>query len=165
MVNSYRYAFAATTSVIPSSGTTADLGTGEIGVFDGTTYTATSGVSAKSIIIAQGVPATLYPQGVAKGNFSLKTDIIKGNAVKSWKRVTGRKGKGIITTMGFDGVDTTKGLTVKEGDSFTFWITLSGAPIDIFWVTLLKLIMPLGQSNLQLFFLVFLIAQIVVVLM
>lgn len=130
MVNSYRYAFAATTSVIPSSGTTADLGTGEIGVFDGSTYTATSGLSAKSIIVAQGVPATLYPQGVAKGNFSVKTDIIKGNAVKSWKRVTGRKGRGIITTMGFDGVDTGKGLTVKSGDSFTFWITLSGSPID-----------------------------------
>jgi hypothetical protein len=31
--------------------------------------------------------------------------------------------------MGFDGVDTTKNLTVKQGKDFTYWVTLSGAPI------------------------------------
>ena len=62
MVNSYRYAFAATTSDIPSTGTTVDLGVGQLGVFDGKTFAATSGVSAKSILIAQGTPDSLFPQ-------------------------------------------------------------------------------------------------------
>ena len=53
MVNSYRYVFAASTSTIPVSGTTVDLGIGEIGVFDGKTFQATNGVTAKSILIAQ----------------------------------------------------------------------------------------------------------------
>ena len=129
MVNSYRYAFAASTGTIPSSGTTTDLGIGEIGVFDGKTWQATNGVLAKSIIIAQGVPSTVFPQGVAKGNFTLKTEVVKGKSVRKWTKVPAQRGQGMITTMGFDGVDTNKGLTVKQGDTFTFWITLSGTPI------------------------------------
>lgn len=129
MVNSYRYVFAASTPTIPVSGTTVDLGIGEIGVFDGKTFQATSGVTAKSILIAQGTPDTVFPHGVAKSNHTYKTDIIKGTAVKSWKKVNGKKGSGLEITMGFDGVDTTKNLTVKQGKDFTYWVTLSGAPI------------------------------------
>lgn len=129
MVNSYRYVFAASTSTIPVSGTTVDLGIGEIGVFDGKTFQATNGVTAKSILIAQGTPDTVYPHGVAKSNHTYKTDVIKGSAVKSWKKVNGKKGSGLEITMGYDGVDTTKNLTVKQGKAFTFWVTLSGAPI------------------------------------
>lgn len=129
MVNSYRYAFAATTSDIPSTGTTVDLGVGQLGVFDGKTFAATSGVSAKSILIAQGTPDSLFPQGASKGNQTYKTDIIKGSNVKSWKVKKASRGKGMITTMGFDGADLTKNLTVKKGEAFTFWVTLSGSPI------------------------------------
>ena len=129
MVNSYRYVFAASTPTIPVSGTTVDLGIGEIGVFDGKTFQATDGVTAKSILIAQGTPDTVFPHGVAKSNHTYKTDIIKGSAVKSWKKVNGKKGSGLQITMGYDGVDTTKNLTVKQGKSFTYWVTLSGAPI------------------------------------
>jgi hypothetical protein len=129
MVNSYRYVFAASTPTIPVSGTTVDLGIGEIGVFDGKTFQATSGVTAKSILIAQGTPDTVFPHGVAKSNHTYKTDVIKGTAVKSWKKVNGKKGSGLQITMGFDGVDTTKNLTVKQGKDFTYWVTLSGAPI------------------------------------
>lgn len=129
MVNSYRYAFAASTPTIPSSGTTADLGIGELGIFDGKTYQATNGITAKSIVIAQGVPDTVFPHGVAKSNHTYKTGVIKGSAVKGWKKVNGQSGQGMIVTLGYDGVDATKGLTVKEGKSFTFWVTLSGAPI------------------------------------
>jgi len=129
MVNSYRYVFAASTPTIPVSGTTTDLGIGEIGVFDGKTWQATNGVTAKSIVIAQGVPDTVFPQGVAKSNHTYKTDIIKGSAIKSWKKVNGKQGSGLQITLGYDGVDATKNLTVKQGKSFTFWVTLSGAPI------------------------------------
>lgn len=129
MVNSYRYVFAASTPTIPVSGTTVDLGIGEIGVFDGKTFQATNGVTAKSILIAQGTPDTVWPHGIAKSNHTYKTDVIKGSAVKSWKKVNGKKGSGLQITMGYDGVDTTKNLTVKQGKSFTYWVTLSGAPI------------------------------------
>jgi len=129
MVNSYRYVFAATTPTIPVSGTTVDLGIGEIGVFDGKTFQATNGVTAKSILIAQGTPDTVFPHGIAKSNHTYKTDVIRGSAVKSWKKVNGKKGSGLQITMGYDGVDTTKNLNVKQGKSFTYWITLSGTPI------------------------------------
>lgn len=129
MVNSYRYVFAASTSEIPSTGTTTGLGIGQIGVFDGKTYQATNGATAKSIVINQGVPATVFPHGVAKGNFTLTSGVINGHSVKSWKKVNGKTGQGMITTMGYDGADTNKNLTVKQGDSFTYWVTLSGAPI------------------------------------
>lgn len=128
MTNSYRYVFAASIPDLPSSGTTVDLGIGQIGVFDGKTYQATSGVTAKSIIIAQGTPDTVYPQGVAKGNFTYKSDVIQGHLVKSWKRALAKKGQGMVVTMGYDGVDTTKTLNVPEGKSFTFWLTMSGTP-------------------------------------
>jgi len=129
MQNSYRYVFAASTPEIPTSGTTVDLGIGEIGVFDGKTWQATAGVTAKSIVVAQGTPKESWIQGIAKGDQTFKSDVIKGGLVKSWKRALGTKGQGMITTMGFDGVDTTKGLTVPQGKSFTFWVTLSGAPV------------------------------------
>lgn len=129
MVNSYRYAFAATTSTVPKYGTTVDLGIGEIGVFDGKTFQATDGVTAKSILIAQGVPDTVFPHGVAKSNHTYKTDVIKGSAVKSWKKVSAKKGEGMIVTLGYDGADASKSLTVKQGKSFTYWVTLSGPAI------------------------------------
>lgn len=129
MVNSYRYVFAASTSTIPVSGTTVDLGIGEIGVFDGKTFQATSGVTAKSILIAQGTPDTVFPHGVAKSNHTYQTGIIKGSAVKSWKKVNGKKGSGLQITMGYDGVDTTKNLTVEQGKDFTYWVTMSGPAI------------------------------------
>jgi len=129
MVNSYRYVFAASTSDLPSSGTTVDLGIGQIGVFDGKTYQATSGLTAKSILVAQGTPDVIYPHGVAKSNHTFKSSVIQGGAVKSWKKVSGQEGSGMVVTLGYDGVDTTKGLTVKQGKSFTYWVTLSGAPI------------------------------------
>jgi len=129
MVNSYRYAFVSSTTDIPTSGTTVDLAVGQVGVFDGKTWQATDGVSAKSIVIAQGTSNTLFPHGVAKGNQTYKTPVLKGYNVKSWKVKKASKGKGMITTLGFDGVDTTKNLTVKKGKSFTFWVTLSGQPI------------------------------------
>src|SRR6187402_9659 len=131
MVNSYRYVFAASIPDLPTSGTTVDLGIGQIGVFDGKTYQATSGVTAKSIIVAQGTPEEKWIQGVAKADFTYKSDPIKGGLVKSWKRSLATKGQNMITTLGFDGVDTTKGLTVSQNadNNFTFWITLSGTPV------------------------------------
>lgn len=129
MYNQYRYSFAASVSNLPSSGTTVDLGIGQIGVFDGKTYQATNGSTSKSIIIAQGTPDTKWLAGVAKSNHTFKTDIIKGSAVRSWKKVNGKAGSTGVVTVGFDGVDTNKNLTVKKGKSFSYWVTMSGQPV------------------------------------
>jgi hypothetical protein len=129
MVNSYRYAFAATTPDLPTSGTTVDLGIGQIGIFDAKTWVATATPTSKSIVIAQGTPDTKWIQGVAKGNQTYKSLTIKGSKVTGWKAVKARKPQGQIYTMGFDGVDVTKTLNVPVGKNFTFWITMSGQPI------------------------------------
>lgn len=132
MTNSYRYAFAASVPSIATSGKPKDLGVGQIGVFDGKTWQATDGTLAKSILIAQGTPDVLFPQGVLRGNFTHKTNVLKGSQIKSFKKKDGQKGKNMVVAMGFDGVDTTKNLTVKKGDNFTFWLTLSGTPVAKF---------------------------------
>jgi hypothetical protein len=129
MVNSYRYAFAATTPDLPTSGTTVDLGIGQIGIFDAKTWVATATPTSKSIVIAQGTPDTKWIQGVAKGNQTYKSLTIKGSKVTGWKAVKAQKPQGQIYTMGFDGVDVTKTLNVPVGKNFTFWITMSGQPI------------------------------------
>jgi hypothetical protein len=129
MVNSYRYAFAATTPDLPTSGTTVDLGIGQIGIFDAKTWVATATPTSKSIVIAQGTPDTKWIPGVAKGNQTYKSLTIKGSKVTGWKAVKAQKPQGQIYTMGFDGVDVTKTLNVPVGKNFTFWITLSGQPI------------------------------------
>jgi len=129
MVNSYRYAFAATTPDLPTSGTTVDLGIGQIGIFDAKTWVATATPTSKSIVIAQGTPDTKWIPGVAKGNQTYKSLTIKGSKVTGWKAVKARKPQGQIYTMGFDGVDVTKTLNVPVGKNFTFWITMSGQPI------------------------------------
>jgi hypothetical protein len=127
-VNSYRYAWVASTSELPSTGTTVDLGIGQIGVFDGKTYQATNAVTAKSILIAQGTPDDVFPQGVAQGNETFKSGVIK--KLNTFSKVTASRGQGMVVTLGFDGVDTTKNLTVKKGDPFNFWVTLTGQPIN-----------------------------------
>jgi hypothetical protein len=129
MVNSYRYAFAATTPDLPTSGTTVDLGIGQIGIFDAKTWVATATPTSKSIVIAQGTPDTKWMPGIAKGNQTYKSLTIKGSKVTGWKAVKAQKPQGQIYTMGFDGVDVTKTLNVPVGKNFTFWITMSGQPI------------------------------------
>lgn len=132
MVNSYRYVFVSSTSQLPSTGTTVDLGIGQVGIFDAKTWTATPApnvTTSKAIVIAQGTPGDVFPQGVAKGNQTFKTDAISPYRVKGWTAVEAQPAKNMVVTMGFDGVDTTKTLNVPTGKNFTFWLTLSGQPI------------------------------------
>ena len=53
MTNAYRYVFAASVTDVPTSGKPIDLGIGQVGVFDGKTWDATSGINAKSILLAR----------------------------------------------------------------------------------------------------------------
>jgi hypothetical protein len=132
MVNNYRYVFVSSTSQIASAGTTVDLGVGELGIFDAKSWTALSAPNYtvnKAIVIAQGTPADVFPAGVAKGNQTYKTSAIIPQNVKGWNGYKASKGKNMVVTMGYDGVDTTKTLNVPVGKNFTYWITMSGQPI------------------------------------
>jgi len=128
MTNPYRYSFAASVPTLPTTGTTIDLAVGQIGIFDAKTYQAKANGQAKSIVIAQGTPGVKFPSGVAQGNFTKKSDAIVGRNLRSFKKFKARKGQKEIVTMGFDGVDITKNLTVPVGKSFTYWVTMSGQP-------------------------------------
>jgi len=129
MLNSYRYAFCASVPDLLTSGTTIDLAVGQVGIFDAKNYQAKADGQAKSIIIAQGTPGVKFPSGVAQGNFTKKSDPIVGRNLRSFKKFKARKGQNQIMTMGFDGADLTKNLTVPVGKSFTYWLTLTGQPI------------------------------------
>ena len=129
MVNSYRYAFAATTPDLATAGTTVDLGIGQIGIFDAKTWVATTMPLGREIVIAQGTSDTLFPSGAGRGNQTMKTLGIKGSKVKAWRATKAQKAHGEIVTLGYDGVDATKSLSVPVGKNFTFWLTLTGQPI------------------------------------
>lgn len=126
--NSYRYAWLTNIPELPTSGQPIDLGIGQIGVFNGKTWVATSGATDKSILIAQGTSGEVFPQGVLQGNDTFKTGEIK--KINAFRKLSASKGQGMAVTMGFDGVDTTKNLTVKKGKPFNFYLTLTGDPIN-----------------------------------
>ena len=130
--NSYRYAFASSTSQLPTSGTTVNLAVGEIGIFDAATWQATTAPSVlnKAIVIAQGTDNLKFPPGAGFGTQTPKTGEIEALNVKSWRAVKAQPGKSEVWTIGYDGVDTTKNLTVPAGaTNFTFWLTLTGQPM------------------------------------
>ena len=131
MVNPYRYAFATNISAIATSGSTVDLGLGEIGIFDAKTYQATNGATSSAIIIAQGNASSPVSKGYLTGNFTPSTTKIEGRRVKSWKKVPARKASGMVAYMGYAGIDKNKNLSVPLTESFTFWMTLSGTPIAL----------------------------------
>lgn len=129
MVNSYRYAFASSTPILPTTGYTTDLAVGQVGVFDGKTFEATNGQNVKSIILAQGVGA----DGLAFAGFTnktLKSLEIKQGQIKSFKVKYGKKPVPMVWTLGYDGADTTKNLLVPQyKDTFDFALTFTGQPI------------------------------------
>lgn len=132
MTNSYRYVFVSSTPQLPSTGTTVDLATGQVGIFDAKTYSAVTAPSFtlnKSIILAQGTSPDKFPKGISKGNQTRKTDPIKPSDITSWNAYAARPAKGMAITLGYDGVDITKTLNVSSGENFTFWITLTGQPV------------------------------------
>jgi hypothetical protein len=131
--NSYRYVFASSTSQLPSTGTTVNLGVGQVGIFDANSWQAVTAPTVQvnnAILFAQGTPADTFPQGVAKGNQTYKTQALTPFQITKWKAHKAQPGKSQVVTLGYDGVDATKNLNVPTGaTNFTFWVTLSGQPI------------------------------------
>lgn len=130
---SYRNVFVASTGTILSSGTTTNLGVGQIGIFDTKKYQAQTAPvynTVPEIIIAQGTPdRSVLPDGAALGNETYKTVPINGKYVTNWTVQPSQRPQGRIITLGYDGVNANKTLFAKPGDTKTFWLKLSGQPI------------------------------------
>lgn len=130
--NSYRNTFVSNIDQILTSGTTTALAIGELGIFDARTYAATTAPAYNTnpeIIIAQGTNDMSLPMGVGKANFTAKAPAFKASAVTKWEKNLSQLPKNGIVTIGYDGVDTSKTLTVKSGKQVRFWLTLSGQPV------------------------------------
>lgn len=117
-----------------ATGSTLDqLAVGQIGIFDAKTnraVTAPTYAANKAIYIAQGTPdRSNFPEGAAVPNIFRKTHTIQGKKLISLRGKKGNLGHGEIVTLGFDGVDVTKTLTAMPGETFYYWVRLTGDPI------------------------------------
>jgi hypothetical protein len=117
-----------------STGSTLDqLAVGQIGIFDAKTnlaVTAPTYAANKAIYIAQGTPdRSNFPEGAGVPNILRKTHTIQGKRLISLRGKKGNLGYGELVTLGFDGVDVSKTLTAKPGETFYYWVRLTGDPI------------------------------------
>lgn len=109
------------------------LATGQLGIFDAKTnlsVTAPTYQANRAIYFAQGTPdRSGFPEGAGVPNIYRKSHVIKGKNLISLRGAKASRGHGEIVTLGFDGSDATKTLTAKPGDTFYYWIRLTGEPI------------------------------------
>ena len=113
--------------------TLADLAVGQIGIFDAKTnrsVTAPTYAVSKAIYIAQGTPdRSNFPEGAGVPNVYRKTHEIRGKEIKALFGKKANRGQSEIVTLGYDGVDLTKTLTAKPGETFYYYVRLTGDPI------------------------------------
>jgi len=109
------------------------LGVGQLGIFDAKTnlsVTAPTYQNNKAIYIAQGTPdRSGFPEGAGVPNIYRKSHVIEGKKLISLRGTKASRGRGEIVTLGFDGSDASKTLTAKPGDTFYYYIRLTGEPI------------------------------------
>lgn len=147
----YKDFYIATTGELASSGGTEDLAVGQIGFFSGKTWqvtTAPTFQTAKTLVVAQGTPdLSGMPEGAGIPNTSFKVtiDAQKGK-ILDWYVKKSQRPQNMIVRLGFDGVDTTKTLTAKPGETKQVWLKLSGQPINNFYPDVpagLKIMLPI----------------------
>jgi len=130
--NSYRNVFLTNLSTIPSSGTTLDLGIGEIGIVNVKTNTLTSSPNfptVRSIQIAQGTSDKKLPKGFQMGNQTWRTPEIPASKDIKFEALPAQKLQNMIVTLGYDGADTSKTMAPRKGKDVELYITLTGQPI------------------------------------
>lgn len=133
----FRKVFVTTSASVytASTGTTTDLTTGLIGIFDGSTYLG-AGASPtysghKSIMIAQGTPDLSYaPKGAGLRNETDKSKVIRGTKILEWRGKASQAGQTDIVAIGYDGVDTNKTMDGKCDEIKHLYIKLTGKPIE-----------------------------------
>jgi len=130
--NSYRNVFLTNLETIPSSGTTLDLGIGQLGIVNVRTnaLTATPNFPAvRSIQIVQGTSDKKLPKGFQQGNQTFRTPEIPASPNIEFYALKAQKLQNMIVTLGYDGADATKTMTPRKGKDVRLFITLTGQPI------------------------------------
>lgn len=130
----YKEYFVATTGTLLSSGTTTDLGVGQLGIFNVKNWQATTAPlfpQVQSLVIAQGTPELKLAEGELQSDASFKTSQIFGKNVKSWRVKRAQKPQQRIVAVGFNGND--GNLTAAPGEVKTIYLTLTGQPISRFY--------------------------------
>lgn len=129
-----RHMVSNISTLLASGLTLADLGVGQLGIFDAKTnlsVTAPTYQANKAIYIAQGTPdRSNFPEGAGVPNIYRKTHTIQGKKLISLRAKKANRGQGEIVTLGNTGIPgDTKTLTAKPGETFYYWVRLTGDPI------------------------------------
>lgn len=123
---------------IRTTGSTADLKAGELGLFDAETFKAlASGATYTKnpkVILAQG---SFHQKDVlALGHGGLKESIksrpIEGSHITEWRLANPKRAKNHIITVGYDGADVTKTLATEKDTVYKLRITVKGSPVSRF---------------------------------
>lgn len=121
-------------TLLPTGLTLADLGVGQIGIFDAKTnlsVVAPNYATTKAIYIAQGTPDhSNFPEGAGVPNVYRKTHTIAGKKIQKLYGKKANTGQVEIVTLGNTGIaGDTKTLTAKPGETFYYYVRLTGDPI------------------------------------
>lgn len=115
------------------SGTINNLAVGQFGIFDAKTNQAIANPTYQNnpvIYIAQGTPDhSNFVEGAMVPNVVRRTKNINGKLVKKLFGKKANRGQVELVTLGYDGIDTTKTLTAKPGETVYYWVRLTGDPI------------------------------------
>jgi len=124
--------FVATTGNLLQSGTTTDLGIGQLGIFSVPSYQAQTlpqFPAVRSIQIVQGTSDEPLNVGTFQGNSSDKTPVIDARKITGLKTKKADKAQNGIVYMGFNG-ENGETLTLAPGETKKFWVRLSGTAIN-----------------------------------
>jgi len=121
-------------TLLPAGLTLADLAVGQIGIFDAKTnlsVTAPTYAVNKAIYIAQGTPDhSNFPEGAGVPNIYRKTHVIQGKKIQNLYAKKANSGQVEIVTLGNTGISgDTKTLSAKPGETFYYYVRLTGDPI------------------------------------
>ena len=122
---------------IRTSGSTSDLKPGELGLFDAHTFKAlgqgATYTSNREVVLAQG---SFHQKDVlALGHGGLKESIkakIDGHFISDFRVATPKRAKNHVVTVGYDGVDITKTMSLQKDETYKLRVTVKGSPVSRF---------------------------------
>jgi hypothetical protein len=122
---------------VRTTGSTSDLKPGELMLADGETFKALAQgatyTSNRVVVLAQG---SYHQKDVlALGHGGLKESLkakIDGHFISDWRKVAPKKARNHVVTIGYDGVDTTKTMSVQKDETYKLRITVKGSPVSRF---------------------------------
>lgn len=132
----FKKVFVTTNNTLLVSGTTNVLAQCQLGIFDGTTYAATTAPTWSAnptLLIAQGTPdmnGNAFPKGAGLKNETDKAKVIVGKKIINWRKKASATGQQEIWTIGYDGTDTTKTISGSCDEIKHLYIKLTGKPIE-----------------------------------